>query len=127
MKHTTAIAAALVAGVALAGGAATAKPNDNLMIDAAAPADVKAAFEAWKAGGEIMGEPEKCYGIALAGENDCKAGAGTSCEGTSTVDYQGNSWTFTPAGTCEYITTPDGQAMLEEFDRDMDMDMDDDA
>lgn len=49
---------------------------------------------------------EKCYGVALAGQNDCKAGAGTSCEGTSTVDYQGNAWKLVPAGTCESIELP---------------------
>ena len=43
---------------------------------------------------------EKCYGVALAGKNDCKAGAGTSCAGTSTVNYQGNSWKYVKAGTC---------------------------
>jgi uncharacterized membrane protein len=43
---------------------------------------------------------EKCFGVALAGKNDCKAGAGTSCAGTSTVNYQGNAWTFVKAGTC---------------------------
>jgi uncharacterized membrane protein len=118
MNRTTSITAALVAGLALAGGA-HAKANEHLMIDAAASADVQAAFEAWKMGGDVQGEPEKCYGVALAGENDCKAGAGTSCQGTSTVDYQGNAWTFTPAGTCELITTPAGDASLEELDRDM--------
>ena len=30
---------------------------------------------------------DKCYGVALAGKNDCAAGAGTTCAGTSTVDY----------------------------------------
>ena len=44
---------------------------------------------------------EKCFGISLAGENDCAAGPGTTCAGTSTVDYQGNAWTFVLAGTCE--------------------------
>lgn len=43
---------------------------------------------------------EKCYGVALAGKNDCAAGPGTSCAGTSTVDYQGNAWKYVPAGTC---------------------------
>ena len=43
---------------------------------------------------------DKCYGIALKGQNDCKAGAGTSCAGTSTVDYQGNSWKAVMTGTC---------------------------
>ena len=46
------------------------------------------------------GDMEKCYGIALAGQNDCAAGPGTSCAGTSTVDYQGNAWKYVPAGEC---------------------------
>lgn len=46
---------------------------------------------------------EKCFGIALKGKNDCKAGPGTSCAGTSTVDYQGNSWKYVDAGTCEKL------------------------
>lgn len=43
---------------------------------------------------------EKCFGVALAGKNDCKAGAGTSCAGTSSVNYQGNAWKSVPVGTC---------------------------
>jgi uncharacterized membrane protein len=43
---------------------------------------------------------EKCYGIALSGQNDCAAGPGTTCAGTSKVDYQGNSWKLVPAGDC---------------------------
>ena len=63
---------------------------------------------------------EKCYGVALAGENDCAAGPGTSCEGTSTVDYQGNAWSLVPAGTCESIELPGGRTgSLEELDRDL--------
>ena len=46
-------------------------------------------------------DQEKCYGISLAGQNDCAAGPGTSCAGTSTVDYQGNAWKLVPAGTCQ--------------------------
>lgn len=46
------------------------------------------------------GAKEKCYGVALKGKNDCKAGPGTSCAGTSTVDYQGNAWKIVTAGTC---------------------------
>ena len=44
---------------------------------------------------------EKCYGISLAGQNDCAAGPGTTCAGTSKVDYQGNAWTLVPKGECE--------------------------
>jgi uncharacterized membrane protein len=55
---------------------------------------------------------EKCYGVSLAGKNDCKAGAGTSCAGTSKVDYQGNAWTLVKAGTCTTIKTPKGLGSL---------------
>lgn len=62
-------------------------------------------------------EVEQCYGISLAGENDCAAGPGTSCAGTSTVDYQGNAWTYVPEGTCESIQTPYGNGSLEPVER----------
>jgi len=55
----------------------------------------------------------KCYGIALAGENGCAAGPGTSCAGTSTVDYQGNAWKIVSEATCNSIDLPalaDGSA-----------------
>ena len=55
---------------------------------------------------------EKCYGVSLAGKNDCKAGAGTSCAGTSKVDYQGNAWKLVKAGTCTTIKTPKGNGSL---------------
>ncbi len=47
------------------------------------------------------GAKEKCYGVALKGKNDCAAGPGTSCAGTSTVDYQGNAWKYVAKGACE--------------------------
>lgn len=50
---------------------------------------------------------EKCFGVALAGQNDCAAGPGTTCAGTSTVDYQGNSWSLVDAGTCTDIKIED--------------------
>lgn len=62
-------------------------------------------------------EMEQCYGVSLAGENDCAAGPGTSCAGTSTVDYQGNAWTYVPEGTCESIQTPYGTGSLEPVER----------
>jgi len=52
------------------------------------------------------GANERCYGVSLSGQNDCKAGAGTSCAGSSTVDYQGNAWTYVPEGTCMTIELP---------------------
>ncbi len=113
----TSAAFAAAAAVALSTGA-VAGPNDGLTISEAAPDDVKAKFTAWVQDGTVDGRREKCYGIALAGENDCKAGKGTSCEGTSTIDYQGNAWTYAPKGTCEHIVTPTGDASLDELDRD---------
>jgi uncharacterized membrane protein len=56
---------------------------------------------------------EKCFGVALAGQNDCAAGPGTTCAGTSTTDYQGNAWKFVPAGTCTTMETPNGMGSLE--------------
>jgi uncharacterized membrane protein len=63
---------------------------------------------------------EKCFGVALAGQNDCAAGAGTTCAGTSKVDYQGNAWKLVPAGTCTTMELPEGRmGSLEKLDRDM--------
>jgi len=55
---------------------------------------------------------EKCYGISLAGQNDCAAGPGTSCSGTSKRDYQGDAWKKVPAGTCTTTKTPKGTGSL---------------
>jgi uncharacterized membrane protein len=65
-------------------------------------------------------ESEKCYGVAKASENDCAAGKGTSCAGTSKIDYQGNSWKLVPKGTCLTMELPDGRkGSLEPLDRDL--------
>ncbi|MCX4163225.1 MULTISPECIES: DUF2282 domain-containing protein [Paraburkholderia] len=56
----------------------------------------------------ISAHKEKCFGIALKGQNDCAAGPGTTCQGTSTVDFQGNSWKFVQGGTCTSIEVPGG-------------------
>ncbi|MBO6795611.1 DUF2282 domain-containing protein [Maricaulis sp.] len=95
MKSETKFAA--VASTALALSLATAAAN----------AEAASAAE----------EMEQCYGVSLAGENDCAAGPGTSCAGTSTVDYQGNAWTYVPEGTCESIETPYGNGSLEPVER----------
>jgi uncharacterized membrane protein len=92
------------ASLALAFGAA--------MSIAAAP--VSAASH----GGAMKAETEKCYGVAMKGKNDCKAGAGTSCAGTSKIDHQGNAWSMVPKGTCEKTmskTSPTGMGQLMEF------------
>lgn len=67
---------------------------------------------------------ERCYGVSLKGQNDCQAGPGFTCSGTSKVDYQGNAWTYVDAGTCTKIKLPaqaDGKprmGSLEPLDRD---------
>lgn len=65
-----------------------------------------------------MTDTEKCFGVALKGKNDCKAGAGTTCAGTSKIDHQGNAWSMVPAGTCVKTvskTSPTGLGQLVEF------------
>jgi uncharacterized membrane protein len=65
-------------------------------------------------------EKERCYGVSMAGKNDCAAGPGTTCAGTSKVDYQGNAWTYVEKGTCASIELPDDRmGSLEPLDRDM--------
>jgi uncharacterized membrane protein len=56
---------------------------------------------------------DKCYGIAMKGDNDCAAGAGTTCAGTANADYQGNAWKYVAKGTCTTIKTPKGIGSLE--------------
>ncbi|MES2772324.1 MAG: DUF2282 domain-containing protein [Pseudomonadota bacterium] len=65
-----------------------------------------------------MDGKEKCFGVALKGKNDCKAGAGTTCAGTARTDYQGNAWVLVPKGTCEKTaapSSPTGHGQLSEF------------
>jgi uncharacterized membrane protein len=88
-----------VSSLILAGAVSSALAT----IAAAAPltkAEEKAAVAAHK---------EKCYGVALKGQNDCAAGPGTTCQGTSTIDFQGNSWKFVSGGTCSSIVLPNGK------------------
>jgi uncharacterized membrane protein len=85
-----------VSAAVLAGAVATALAS----LATAAPlteAQVKAAMDKGM---------EKCFGVALKGQNDCAAGPGTTCQGTSTIDYQGNSWKFVDGGTCATMELP---------------------
>jgi uncharacterized membrane protein len=71
--------------------------------------------------GPVLAQPsdlEKCFGVALKGKNDCAAGPGTTCAGTSTRDYQGNAWKLVPKGTCRKTpsrTSPTGFGQLAAF------------
>ena len=69
--------------------------------------------------GPVKAQPtkDKCYGVSLAGKNDCAAGAGTSCAGTSKRDYQGNAWKYVAKGTCAKIKTPKGNGSLKPIAR----------
>ena len=58
------------------------------------------------------GKFEKCFGVALKGHNDCYAGAGTTCAGTSMANYQGNAFKLVPKGTCTTMATPNGHGSL---------------
>ena len=88
--------------------------NTNLTLAALAAALLAAGPAlAQDKGASIKGPKEKCYGISLAGKNDCAAGPGTTCAGTSTIDYQGNAWTYVPKGTCASIKTPRGTGSLK--------------
>lgn len=97
----------------------------NTMKSFAIAGAVAAAMTAHSTTTAEAASKEKCYGVSLAGENDCAAGPGTTCAGTSVKDYQGNAWTLVDAGTCTEIDLPemaDGterKGSLEAIDRDM--------
>lgn len=112
-----ALTAAIAASIAVA-ACSEAPADDKAMdsediaaVDAAGASDAQIAAAADTAVED--GEKEKCYGVAKAGQNDCAAGPGTTCAGTSTVDYQGNAWKLVDAGTCLDIETPKGNGSLE--------------
>lgn len=81
---------------------------------AALAASIALAVAATAGAAHAQSKPamEKCYGVSLAGKNDCKAGAGTSCAGSSKADYQGDAWKLVKAGTCTRIKTPTGFGSL---------------
>ncbi len=57
---------------------------------------------------------EKCYGVSMAGQNDCKSSAeGSTCSGSSTIDYDGLAWKLVPKGDCESMDTPYGKGSLK--------------
>lgn len=88
----------------------------------AAASAIAAALAVLAAPGFAQDKPsqEKCFGISLAGQNDCAAGPGTTCAGTSRIDFQGNAWTLVPAGTCTSLELPDARSgSLEPLDRDL--------
>ena len=89
--------------------------NRTQLAAAAAALSVFAAGTAATAAPQKGAKPpmEKCYGVSLAGKNDCAAGAGTTCSGTSKADYQGNAWKYVAKGTCTKIKTPKGLGSIQ--------------
>jgi len=76
-----------------------------------------AAFTALPAAAQSTNK-EKCFGVALKGKNDCAAGPGTTCAGTSKLDFQTNAWSLVPKGSCEKTaskTSPTGFGQVKEF------------
>jgi uncharacterized membrane protein len=87
---------------------------------AASLATALAGFAVAPASADDMAATEKCYGVAMAGQNDCAAGPGTTCAGTSSIDYQGNAWKAVPAGTCVSMDLGEGRmGSLEALERDL--------
>lgn len=108
------VAGALAAALASVG----AQPADAGGMQAS-PAQMKMMMAKRKktmhalAGGKF----QKCWGVALAGQNDCYAGPGTTCAGTSTSNYYGHAFKLEPTGTCTSIKTPYGPGSLTPLSR----------
>ena len=92
---------------------ARTKVSATILASAVTAAVASTAFAAPLTKAEVdaatAAHKEKCYGVALKGQNDCAAGPGTTCQGTSTVDFQGNAWKFVQGGTCTSISLPNGK------------------
>lgn len=110
IKTNAGFAMAIAAGLAVAGCSQGAENSGG--DDAMAAANGTAATAEKMAANAEKPAKEKCYGVALAGKNDCKAGEGTSCAGTSTEDYQGNAWSYVDKGSCVTTETPTGHGSL---------------
>ncbi len=92
--------------------------NKALSLTLVASLNAALALVSERAAAENQGpEKEKCYGIALKAQNDCAAGPGTSCAGSSKVNYQGDAWKYVPKGTCTTMVTPLGKGSLEPIKR----------
>jgi uncharacterized membrane protein len=89
----------------------------NPALTLALAAALGTALTAVAAPAAAQSSKEKCYGVSLKGQNDCAAGPGTTCAGTSRVDYQGNAWKLVAKGTCVTTQTPHGAGSLTEIKR----------
>lgn len=89
----------------------------NPAVSLAIAAALGTALAALPASTSAQSTKEKCFGVSLKGQNDCAAGPGTTCAGTSRVDYQGNAWKLVNRGTCVTTQTPHGPGSLTEIKR----------
>lgn len=89
----------------------------NALVVAALAGALAASLATAAKAGPAAPQPgaDKCYGVALAGKNDCAAGAGTSCAGTSTIDYDAHAWKYVAKGSCETMATPKGHGSLTQM------------
>jgi len=55
-------------------------------------------------------DKEKCYGVSMAGKNDCAATGNNSCAGQSKADYDVKAWKYVAKGSCATmeVTLKDG-------------------
>lgn len=89
---------------------------------------IVAAAAPSQAGG--MGNMEKCFGVAKAGQNDCGGLSGLhSCKGSATTSYDPGDFKAVPTGTCTKmggLTMQQAKEMLKDpakvkaFEQDMD-------
>lgn len=76
--------------------------NKKTLAAAVAGAVAMAGHMAPATGADPSKGKEKCYGVALAGENGCASADGShGCGGLSTLDYSGQEWVLVEGGTCE--------------------------
>ncbi len=95
------------------------KTNSGMSALAGAVALAITGAALMSAGPAAAAKDEKCFGVALAGKNDCAAGPGTTCAGTSTIDYQGNAWKYVEKGTCTSMKMPGNRfGSMEAMSRD---------
>jgi uncharacterized membrane protein len=75
---------------------------NKLLLTAALAGIVTTGFAAQAADKAAAPAKEKCYGIAKAGKNDCKAADGAhGCQGQATKDNSPSEWMNVDKGTCE--------------------------
>ena len=85
--------------------------NQRAMIAAAAATLLSSMLVSAPAAAQ---EKEKCYGISVAGQNDCANLSGShSCAGQSKVGTDVNEWKYVAKGTCASLKGMTAEAAKE--------------